>query len=120
MPHIDTSSRGAIFFREHSSGFMCVQLAAYSDGLATQLSQHAPAPWDELLGSHREAFVSLTTQIQDVASGNRELLTSSHRAAQETILGLQETVHTYDTRGTASTGTATAAHRRIVLGGPRP
>lgn len=72
------------------------------------LAAAAPAPWDELLASHREAFAALTAQIQDVADGNRELLTSSHRAAQETILGLQETVHTYDTRGTASTG-ATAA-----------
>ncbi len=72
------------------------------------LAKTAPAPWDELLSSHREAFVSLTAQIQDVAGGNRELLAGSHRAAQETILGLQETVQTYDTRGAASSGTATA------------
>ena len=72
------------------------------------LAKAAPSPWDELLGSHREAFVTLTAQIQDVADGNRELLTSSYRAAQQTILGLQETVQTYDTRGTASSGTAAA------------
>ena len=72
------------------------------------LAKAAPEPWGDLLTSHREAFVTLTSQIQDVAHGNRDLLTSSHRAAQETILGLQETVHTYDPRGTASTGAATA------------
>jgi len=72
------------------------------------LASAAPEPWNELLTSHREAFVSLTSQIQDVAQGNRELLTSSHRAAQETILGLQETVQTYDPRGTASSATTTA------------
>ena len=36
------------------------------------------------------------------------MLATSHRAAQETILGLQESVHTYDTKGTASSGAATA------------
>jgi hypothetical protein len=72
------------------------------------LAQAAPEPWGDLLTSHREAFASLTAQIQDVAHGNRDLLTSSHRAAQETILGLQETVQTYDPRGTASSGSTAA------------
>jgi len=70
------------------------------------LANAAPEPWKELLTSHREAFVSLTSQIQDVAQGNRELLTSSHRAAQETILGLQETVQTYDPRGSATSSSS--------------
>ena len=35
--------------------------------------------------------------------------TPSHRAAQETILGLQETVQTYDPRGTASSASAAPA-----------
>jgi len=72
------------------------------------LANAAPEPWKALLTSHREAFVALTSQIQDVAQGNRELLTSSHRAAQETILGLQETVQTYDPRGAASPTRAAA------------
>jgi hypothetical protein len=72
------------------------------------LAKAAPEPWNELLTSHREAFASLTAQIQAVAHGNRDLLTSSHRAAQETILGLQQTVQTYDPRGTASSGSVAA------------
>lgn len=72
------------------------------------LANAAPDPWNELLTSHREAFVSLTAQIQDVAQGNRALLTSSHRAAQETILSLQETVQTYDPRGTTSSAGSAA------------
>ena len=72
------------------------------------LANAAPVPWNELLTSHREAFVSLTAQIQDVAQGNRALLTSSHRAAQETILGLQETVQTYDPRGSTSSVSSAA------------
>ena len=68
------------------------------------LAQAAPEPWGELLTSHRDAFLTLTAEIQDVAHGNRDLLASSHRAAQETILGLQETTPTYDPRGAASSG----------------
>ena len=72
------------------------------------LASAAPEPWKDLLTSHRDAFVSLTSQIQDVAQGNRALLTSSHRAAQETILGLQETVRTYPPHGAAASATAAA------------
>jgi FlgN protein len=59
------------------------------------LSEHAPAPWDELLRAHRDAFVTLTTEIS-------ELLAMSHRATQETLLSLQETVQTYDGQGHSS------------------
>jgi len=69
-----------------------------------QLAQQAPAPWNELLHAHREAFVSLTSEIVELANGNRELLAISHRAAQETLMSLQETVETYDGQGmTAAT-----------------
>src|SRR3712207_5079128 len=72
------------------------------------LAQAAPDPWGDLLTGHRDAFLALTAEIQDVAHGNRDLLASSHRAAQETILGLQESTPTYDPRGTASAGAARA------------
>lgn len=68
-----------------------------------ELSQHAPAPWDELLRAHRDAFVTLTSEIGDLADGNRELLAMSHRATQETLLSLQETAGTYDGHGQSAT-----------------
>jgi len=67
-------------------------------GLA-ELAAHAPAPWDDLLRAHRDAFASLTAEISALADGNRELLAVSHRAAQETLLSLHETVQTYDGHG---------------------
>lgn len=66
------------------------------------LAQRAPAPWDELLREHHEAFVRLTGDINGLAESNRELLAGSHRATQETLLSLQDTVQTYDTRGATS------------------
>lgn len=66
------------------------------------LAQRSPAPWDELLMDHHAAFVSLTDQIHALAQGNRDLLATSHRATRETLLSIQESVQTYDPRGTAT------------------
>lgn len=72
------------------------------------LSQRAPAPWNDLLVSHRDAFVSLTSEIAELANGNRELLAMSHRATQETLMSLQETVQTYDDQGMTAAGSTGA------------
>ena len=69
------------------------------------LAEAAPPPWDELLGDHHRSFVSLTEQISTMAESNRDLLATSHRATQETIMSLQESVQTYDPRGATSAAT---------------
>lgn len=69
------------------------------------LAASAPAPWDDLLREHHEAFVTLTDEIKSLAESNRDLLATSHRAAQETLMSLQDTVQTYDPRGAASSAT---------------
>ncbi len=66
------------------------------------LAEAAPAPWDELLAEHHQAFVSLTAEIKALADGNRELLSASNRAAQETLMSLSDDVRTYDPTGQAS------------------
>lgn len=72
-----------------------------SSGLST-LADAAPAPWDELLRSHRDAFASLTAEIGQLADDNRELLSMSHRATQETLASLEDSVRTYDGSGLRS------------------
>ena len=74
-----------------------------------QLAQAAPSPWDDLLEEHRAAFVGLTTEIDSLASSNRELLATSQRAAQETILALTETVQTYDSHGATAQRSGSAS-----------
>ncbi len=64
-----------------------------------QLADAAPAPWDELLRAHRDAFASLTSEISRLADDNRELLAMSHRATQETLASLEDSVRTYDETG---------------------
>jgi len=76
-------------------------------GLAA-LAEAAPAPWDDLLRAHRDAFVTLTTEIAQLADGNRELLAMSHRATQETLLSLQDSVQTYDGQGNQAAADRTA------------
>ena len=66
------------------------------------IAAHAPSPWRDVLTQHHQAFVALTEQINALAEGNRELLATSHRAAQETLLSIQESVQTYDPRGVAA------------------
>ena len=80
-------------------------LGAPDDASLLELARHAPAPWDELLVEHHRAFVSLTDQISGLADGNRDLLSASHRATQETLMSLQENVQTYDPRGSSRSST---------------
>ena len=82
---------------------LAAELAAVTLGLPAesslaQIAAAAPAPWDELLRAHREAFASLSSEIGQLADGNRELLAMSHRATQETLASLQD-VSTYDVTG---------------------
>lgn len=65
----------------------------------SELAAVAPPPWDELLRAHRDAFASLTAEISRLADDNRELLAMSHRATQETLASLQDSVRTYDGSG---------------------
>lgn len=64
-----------------------------------ELAEKAPEPWDELLRAHRQAFLELTSQIDALAAGNRELLSTSHRATQEALANLQYDAQTYDATG---------------------
>ena len=66
------------------------------------LATAAPAPWGDLLMEHHAAFVSLTDEINALAQGNRDLLSTSFRATRETLLSLQDTVDTYGPQGAAT------------------
>jgi hypothetical protein len=72
------------------------------------LADAAPEPWDELLRAHRDAFVSLTSEISSISAGNRQLLAMSHRATQETLASLQSSVLTYDGTGQSAAQVAVA------------
>jgi hypothetical protein len=65
-----------------------------------ELAEKAPAPWDDILREHRNAFLSATQEITALAQANKELLTSGFRAARETLMSLGDAdVATYDPSG---------------------
>ncbi|MCI2240633.1 flagellar protein FlgN [Paenibacillus sp. TRM 82003] len=76
------------------------------------LAAAAPEPWGELLRGHRDAFLTLTAEIQALADANRDLLSSGARALRETLLGLDTPLDTYTAKGknTAASAGGSRAH----------
>ena len=66
------------------------------------LAEAAPPQWASLLAEHRDAFLVLINEITTNAEANRTVLATGQRSAQETLLGLDGLVETYDPRGRAS------------------
>ncbi|WP_369054142.1 flagellar export chaperone FlgN [Kineococcus terrestris] len=78
------------------------------------LAEAAPEPWGELLRGHRDAFLTLTSEIQDLADANRDLLTSGARAVREALLGLDTTLDTYTARGKNHAASAGGSRAHFV------
>lgn len=64
-----------------------------------ELAKAAPVPWDGILLEHRKEFARLTSEISDLAKSNQDLLASSHRATQETLMSIQDSIQTYGPNG---------------------
>lgn len=67
--------------------------AAASIGLEPSPSLRALAdaldePWKTIFVDHRDAFLSYTRQIMEMASSNRDLLTAGYQAARDTLQSL--------------------------------
>ena len=73
----------------------------------SQLADVAPAPWGHVLTDHRVTLLNATTEISNLAEGNRQLLDSIYRALQEALGLLSPTPEpsTYTADGAASPST---------------
>jgi hypothetical protein len=88
---------------------LAAELGLPSSPSLTTLAASVPAPWDELLRGHREAFLTLTDEISSMSRSNRELLGAAQRSSREVLLGLDAAAAaTYGPRG-ATTGPAAPA-----------
>ena len=67
------------------------------------LAEAVEEPWRTILVDHRDAFVSITRELQVVAEGNRELLSVGLRSARETLLSIEEESHGYRPDGAVLT-----------------
>lgn len=95
--------------RATESQVVALDLGLPADASLGELAAAAPTPWSELLRQHRQAFITLTAEINSLADTNRDLLTSGLRAARETVLTVAGSVETYGSRGESVSG-ARRAH----------
>lgn len=65
------------------------ELGLEPDPSLQELADASPAPWDGILGDHREAFLAMTQEILAVAGSNRELLNRGQRAVREALAFVQ-------------------------------
>ncbi len=82
-----------------------VEAAAKALGLEAnpslnRLAEASPEPWAGILREHRAAFLAMTTEINQLAELNRDLLTSGQMAARDTLLSMSEDEGTYTPSGT--------------------
>jgi hypothetical protein len=87
-----------------------IQALAVSWGIAVDdlslstLIERASEPWSSIFEDHRQAFQTLTSEIEETARENRRLATSGLQRIQQTMLALTggSDTPTYDPRGQAS------------------
>jgi hypothetical protein len=80
--------------------------AARSVGMLANPSLRALAdgvnePWKSILLDHRQAFLNYTREIMDMASANRDLLTTGYQAARDTLMSLGDSADSYSANGSA-------------------
>lgn len=68
-----------------------------------EIVQAAPAPWDEILREHQQAFLAMTAEIEQISRHNRDLLQRGQQATREllaAIAGDDDAVEGYSSAGT--------------------
>ncbi|MEJ5944045.1 flagellar export chaperone FlgN [Pseudokineococcus basanitobsidens] len=115
--------RGAELERAVHVDAVATEVGAPAGAGLRQLAEAAPAPWDEVLGAHRDAFLVLTSEISATAQANRDVLSSGRRALDDALASLGEVrpgepvvpVQTYGPRGGTRSGAADPVARAARL-----
>jgi hypothetical protein len=67
---------------------VAVELALPAGASLRQLAEAAPAPWQEILVEHRQAFLALTDEITALVQTNRELLVRGQKAVRDVLASI--------------------------------
>lgn len=83
---------------------VAAELGSSGDVPLTRLADLSPEPWDDLLRSHRAAFLSLTAEITAMAEANRDLLGAGVRSVTDALVGVgaAPAADAYDASGRTS------------------
>lgn len=101
--------RGAELAREVETTHVAAQLGLPTHATLLDICERAEDPWGELLTSHRQALLTLVSEIDALSTGNKELLTTAQRAISETIAHYQRDEKTYDHTGATRSATDSPA-----------
>jgi hypothetical protein len=86
--------------RTVESGAVAEEWGLGSDAPLRDIVAAAPGgPWGEILASHLQAMVELTSQIGALRDENERFIRAAARATQETLAGTVGDAATYDERG---------------------
>ncbi|WP_226345369.1 flagellar export chaperone FlgN [Agilicoccus flavus] len=77
--------REAELMRAVDAGPVCDALGLAPDTPLSEIAAAAPAPWDQVLGEHRNALTTATNELSRLSRSNSEMLEASYRAVQETL-----------------------------------
>ncbi len=68
-----------------------------------EIAEAAPAPWDHVLGEHRQALLEATRDLTEAARANRELLAAGAHAVEDVLAQFSGPVaaSTYSATGAA-------------------
>lgn len=80
------------------------QLGLQPNPSLRELAEAAPEEWQDIFQAHRQAFLTLTNQIHEVAKSNRDSLTVNQQAAEEALQSLDDDLQTYDPQGRTNSG----------------
>ena len=67
---------------------VALDLALPAGASLRQLAETAPAPWQEILVEHRQAFLALTDEITALVQTNRELLVRGQKAVRDVLASI--------------------------------
>lgn len=95
--------RESELLRQVELASLAAELDLADDVPLERLAEASPEPWAELFRSHRDAFLSLTAEIQGIAQSNRELLSAQVKAVTDALVGAGAPAgESYDARGRAA------------------
>ena len=77
--------REAELMRAVDAGPVCEALGLPVDTPLSEIAQGAPAPWNQVLGEHRAALTTATSELSQLSKSNSDMLEASYKAVQETL-----------------------------------
>jgi len=78
---------------------VCATLRLPAGASLSDISEAAPEPWRLMLAEHRTALIVMIGEVEQVCDSTRQLLAASARSVRQTLLALNRTADTYDSRG---------------------